>query len=59
MLVRKESVAGATAATVTEVSGSDRVIELARMLSGRPDSETARSHALELLGSAGGTPPVG
>jgi DNA repair protein RecN (Recombination protein N) len=59
LVVRKEVIRGRTVASVAEVSGSDRVVELARMLSGRPDSETARLHALELLGSAGGTTAVG
>jgi len=35
----------------------DRVVELARMLSGRPRSTTARSHAQELLGTKPGTRP--
>ncbi len=38
--------------TVTEcfpVSGAERVVELARMLSGHPESATARAHATELL----------
>jgi DNA repair protein RecN (Recombination protein N) len=35
------------------VSGRDRVIELSRMLSGQPDSVTARRHAAELLRTAG------
>jgi DNA repair protein RecN (Recombination protein N) len=59
LVVRKAVIGGGTIASVAEVSGSDRVVELARMLSGRPDSETARLHALELLGSAGGTSAVG
>jgi DNA repair protein RecN (Recombination protein N) len=59
LVVRKDVVGAGTVASVREVSGTDRVVELARMLSGRPDSETARLHALELLGSAGGTSAVG
>ncbi len=38
-----------TITTVSIVDGDDRVTELARMLSGAPDSETAREHARELL----------
>jgi DNA repair protein RecN (Recombination protein N) len=40
-----------TLATAAEVSGSSRVDEIARMLSGRPDSTAARRHAKELLAS--------
>ena len=35
----------------------DRVVELARMLSGRPDSATARRHAEELLGTRAAPAP--
>lgn len=41
-----------TVATATEVGGRERVVELARMLSGRPDSESALTHAAELLEEA-------
>jgi DNA repair protein RecN (Recombination protein N) len=41
-----------TQARVDAVHGEDRVVELSRMLSGRPDSDTARRHAAELLGLA-------
>lgn len=40
-------------ASVRSVAGGDRVRELARMLGGDPDSDRSRSHAEELLGSAG------
>jgi DNA repair protein RecN (Recombination protein N) len=40
-----------TLASAAEVSGSSRVDEIARMLSGRPDSTAARRHAKELLAS--------
>jgi DNA repair protein RecN (Recombination protein N) len=52
LVVRKETAGDRTVATVTEVRGPDRVIELSRMLSGSPDSETARRHAEELLSRA-------
>ncbi len=45
----------ATAVTVTgvrEVTGEERVRELARMLSGQEDSDAARRHAVELLESS-------
>lgn len=41
-----------TVTGVREVTGSGRVVELARMLSGSEDSETARQHAMELLESS-------
>jgi DNA repair protein RecN (Recombination protein N) len=41
-----------TVTVAAERSGPDRVIELSRMLSGRPDSATGRAHAEELLHSA-------
>jgi DNA repair protein RecN (Recombination protein N) len=40
---------GRSVALAGAVSGQDRVIELSRMLSGQPDSATARRHAKELL----------
>jgi DNA repair protein RecN (Recombination protein N) len=45
-----------TVATAGSVAGEDRVVELARMLSGRPDSRSARQHAAELLSGAGSEP---
>ena len=47
--VEKREVDGRTVATATELDADTRVAELSRMLSGRPDSETARDHAAELL----------
>jgi DNA repair protein RecN (Recombination protein N) len=41
-----------TAARAEVLDGSGRVIELSRMLSGRPESETAQDHAVELLATA-------
>jgi len=53
IVVRKDIVttdgAERTRATADAVSGDDRVDEIARMLSGRPDSTAARRHARELL----------
>lgn len=43
-----------TESDVREVEGDDRVRELARMLSGQDDSETARAHAAELLAQSVG-----
>jgi DNA repair protein RecN (Recombination protein N) len=45
-----------TRSEVEPVAGAARVVELSRMLSGQPDSETARRHAAELLGMAAGAP---
>ncbi|MXW41712.1 MAG: DNA repair protein RecN [Acidimicrobiia bacterium] len=39
-----------TSVTVELLEGEQRIVELSRMLSGSPDSETARRHASELLG---------
>jgi DNA repair protein RecN (Recombination protein N) len=36
----------------TVLSSEDRIVELSRMLSGSPDSESAREHAAELLADA-------
>ena len=41
-----------TVARVTPLAEGDRVVELSRMLSGQPGSETARRHAEELLEGA-------
>lgn len=55
ILVEKSvSMSGDSAVTTARarvVSGPERVDEVARMLSGHPDSATARQHAAELLGS--------
>lgn len=50
--VEKSEIDGRTVATATELDAATRVAELSRMLSGRPDSETARGHAAELLDMA-------
>lgn len=47
-VVRGES----TSTTLAVVADDERITELARMLSGTPDSATARQHAKELLESA-------
>jgi DNA repair protein RecN (Recombination protein N) len=61
--VAKDVVAGAggerTVAAARLLGGDDRVVELARMLSGRPDSDSARGHARELLDSAVPSPNTG
>ncbi len=50
--VDKYEEAGRTVARARPLSDGDRVVELSRMLSGRPDSKTARDHAAELLAQA-------
>jgi len=45
-------VAAVTVTGVREVTGDERVRELARMLSGQEDSDAARRHAVELLESS-------
>jgi DNA repair protein RecN (Recombination protein N) len=52
LVVTKEVHGERTVASVAPVVGEERVVELARMLSGRPESDSARRHAAELLASA-------
>jgi DNA repair protein RecN (Recombination protein N) len=49
--VRKDDTGTVTTAHASVLDDEERVIELSRMLSGSPDSETARQHATELLAS--------
>ena len=51
LLVTKHDGDGSTATTVRSLEADERVTEISRMLSGRPDSDAAREHAAELLGS--------
>jgi DNA repair protein RecN (Recombination protein N) len=51
LVVSKRAKAGVATSDVEWIHGEDRVAELARML-GDPDGETARRHALALLGAA-------
>ena len=52
VVVTKDERNGATVASAQTVAGPDRVVELSRMLSGQPSSDTARDHAEELLATA-------
>ena len=52
--VRKAERSGRTRSEVTTLEGESRVVELSRMLSGHPDSDSARRHARELLDSPAG-----
>lgn len=49
VVVAKEVRGRQTFTSVAPVTGEDRITELARMLSGTPDSDAARQHAHELL----------
>jgi DNA repair protein RecN (Recombination protein N) len=51
LVVSKKAKGGLATSDVEPIHGEDRVTELARML-GDPDADTARRHALALLGSA-------
>ncbi len=48
----KQQVGGSAAVTLRAVSGEDRLVELSRMLSGSPQSASARRHAEDLLAAA-------
>ena len=52
IVVEKQEVGGSAEVTLRAVSGEDRLVELSRMLSGSPESASARQHAEELLASA-------
>jgi len=51
-VVRKAESGGRTRSEVTPLAGEARVVEVSRMLSGSPDSQSARAHARELLEEA-------
>lgn len=55
LVVRRVGDEAVTESCVISVSGDERVAEVARMLSGQPDSETALAHARELLALAAGS----
>ena len=55
--VNKKVMKGRTRVAVERLSGEERVEELARMLAGSRVTGSSRSHARELLESAGGTIP--
>jgi len=52
LVVVKDAAGAITSSGVTEVTGPDRVSELARMMAGHEKSATARAHAAELLAGA-------
>ncbi|MES1171471.1 MAG: DNA repair protein RecN, partial [Actinomycetota bacterium] len=49
VVVEKATDGSVTRSNVHEVTGAERVAEIARLLSGQEDSDTARAHALELI----------
>ncbi len=49
VVVSKASDGAVTVSHVREVTGGDRITEIARLLSGEQDSTSARAHAVELL----------
>ncbi len=54
IVVAKAARGGVTTADVTVLEGSTRVVEIARMLGGDPESKVSQAHAKELLQSAAG-----
>ena len=52
--ITKGETGGRTVATARPLGDDERVVELSRMLSGSPDSATARGHAEELLAASRG-----
>ena len=52
IVVAKAAKGGVTTADVTVLEGATRVVEIARMLGGDPESKVSRAHAKELLESA-------
>ena len=55
--VVKDSSGEVTASSVRRLEGDDRVAEMARLLSGLPDSASGLAHARELLYTAGTLTP--
>jgi DNA repair protein RecN (Recombination protein N) len=55
--VQKAEVGGRTRSEVSALGPEDRVVEVSRMLSGSPDSASARAHARELLDRRSGVTP--
>ena len=54
IVVAKAAKGGVTTADITVLEGSGRVVEIARMLGGDPESKVSQAHAKELLESAVG-----
>lgn len=56
LTVVKDASGEVTASSVRQLEGDDRVAEMARLLSGLPDSPSGLEHARELLELSGGAP---
>ena len=52
LVLEKSEVAGSVVVRLRALGGQDRLVELSRMLSGSPQSVSARQHAEELLSAA-------
>jgi DNA repair protein RecN (Recombination protein N) len=48
----KDTSGAITESTISRLDGDERIEEMARLLSGTPDSDNARAHAAEMLNSA-------
>lgn len=59
LVVSKRARRGRVSVSLHKAQGQSRVVEISRMLSGRPDSPTARRHAEELLGARSSGPSSG
>jgi DNA repair protein RecN (Recombination protein N) len=58
ILVAKGARAGVTTADIRVLEGDDRVLEIARMLGGDPESDVSQAHARELLATAAAPEPT-
>jgi DNA repair protein RecN (Recombination protein N) len=58
IVVSKSPRGGVTTADITVVDGAERVLEIARMLGGDPESDVSRAHARELIEGAKPAEPV-
>ena len=58
IVVSKSPRGGVTTADITVVDGEDRILEIARMLGGDPESDVSRAHARELIQGAKPAEPV-
>jgi DNA repair protein RecN (Recombination protein N) len=54
LAIAKHETQGRTVARAALLDDEERVVEISRMLAGRPDSESARQHAAELLATGAG-----
>ncbi len=52
VVLEKSEVSGSAVVSLRTLDGQDRLVELSRMLSGSPESASARQHAEELLAAA-------